>query len=119
MDVDDDGGVNDDTTDMASSLAGFHEWIGAVACGCEGGDVVEDGDAGDAVTVGEAHRWEGLLTPRMVRSALEFCIDKVAGGDVPWAAVTSWGFPEDPTQAGLETTFAVLPGGRYLMFSDS
>ena len=55
----------------------------------------------------------------MVRSALEFCIDKVAGGDVPWAAVTSWGFPEDPTRAGLETTFAVLPGGRYLMFSDS
>ena len=117
MDVDDDGGVNDDTdTDVASSLAGFHEWIGAVACGCEGGDVGEDGDA---VTVGEAHRWEGLLTPRMVRSALEFCIDKVAGGDVPWAAVTSWGFPEDPTRAGLETTFAVLPGGRYLMFSDT
>ena len=67
---------------------------------------------------------EGLLTPRMVRSAVEFCADLVDSGRYPWAVVTSWGFPEDPTRApGAsdcgELTFAVTPGGRYLLFADS
>ena len=66
----------------------------------------------DILVVAEAHRWEGLLTPRMVRSAVEFCADLVDSGRYPWAAVTSWGFPEDPTRApGAsdcgELTFAV------------
>ena len=110
---------------------GFHEWIGAVAAGVgreawvgtAGDQEAWVGTAGDDV-VAEAHRWEGLLTPRMVRSAVEFCADAVDSGWYPWAAVTSWGFPEDPTRApgasGCgELTFAVTPGGRYLLFADS
>ena len=133
MDADDDGDGDEKSApgygydgdgydgDVASRLAGFHEWIGAVAAGI--GREAGVGAAGDRV-VAEAHRWEGLLTPRMVRSAVEFCADLVDSGRYPWAAVTSWGFPEDPTRApGAsecgELTFAVTPGGRYLLFADS
>ena len=141
-----DGDDGDDCGDVATRLAGFHEWIGAAAAGVgreawvgtagdqeawvrRRGSTAGDqeawvgtagdqeawvGTAGDDV-VAEAHRWEGLLTPRMVRSAVEFCADAVDSGRYPWAAVTSWGFPEDPTRApgasGCgELTFAVTPG---------
>lgn len=130
-DADGDGDDGDDCGDVATRLAGFHEWIGAVAAGVgreawvgtAGDQEAWVGTAGDDV-VAEAHRWEGLLTPRMVRSAVEFCADAVDSGRYPWAAVTSWGFPEDPTRApgasGCgELTFAVTPGGRYLLFADS
>mmetsp|Transcript_4457 Transcript_4457/g.18401 ORF Transcript_4457/g.18401 Transcript_4457/m.18401 type:complete len:130 (-) Transcript_4457:1266-1655(-) len=113
------GADDDDDADLASRLAGFHEWIGGVAAGFG-----REGPGGGDRVVAEAHRWEGLLTPRMVRSAAEFCADLADSGRYPWAAVTTWGFPEDPTRApgasGCgELTFAVTPGGRYLLFADS
>lgn len=38
----------------------------------------------------ELHRWEGLLCPEQVWSAVEFAASRVRGGHVPWAAVSAW-----------------------------
>ena len=64
-------------------------------------------------------------------------------GSVPWAALTAWGFADDPTRSGLgsgggggggvrgrrggegpgadggadDITFVVLPGDRYILYT--
>ena len=120
-------GVSDGGEDAAAALASFHEYVGMISCGCDvGGDVVE------------AHRWEGLLGSRRVEAALSFCRDAVNGGAAPWAAVTAWGFADDPSAEkaggcaarsgmmshrrgggglGDDITFVVLPGDGYVMYS--
>ena len=125
MDADDDGDGDESapgvgTTGTSRCAAGFHEWIGAAAAGIGPGA----GSGPRATARRRGAPVEGLLTPRMVRSAAEFCADLADSGRYPWAAVTTWGFPEDPTRApgasGCgELTFAVTPGGRYLLFADS
>jgi hypothetical protein len=130
-----DGG-EDASEDAAAALASFHEYVGAISCGCDVG--------GDAV---EAHRWEGLLGPRRVEAALSFCRDAVTAGAAPWAALTAWGFADDPSAEwaggkvkggkggnaprsgmrshrgggggwGDDITFVVLPGDGYVMYSN-
>lgn len=49
------------------------------------GVALEDGWA-------ELHRWEGLLCPEQVWSAVRFAAGRVRGGHVPWAAVSAWGW---------------------------
>jgi hypothetical protein len=168
-DGDGDGGGDGDGDggdgDVSGELIDFHEWVGAVSCGCVGEVLREEtkggskqqqqqqqqqkaakpDDGGGAV---EAHRWEGLLLPSHAGSALDFCRDAVDAGRVPWAALTLWGFADDPTPrspsgggggggrgksgkigqgggggrggpdgGGDDLTFLVLPGDRYVMFS--
>jgi len=169
----DEDGVGVQGVDMVShELIDFHEWVGAVSCGCVGRILREETRQTQNLSTGskgpkvhtecsedskrpqksttpeteamEAHKWEGLLLPSHAASALDFCRVAVDTGGAPWAALTLWGFADDPappTRAnggargkggtcggggggqgaggggGDELTFLVLPGDRYVMFS--
>ena len=109
METGDEDGDGDGEWDVSSELIEFHEWVGAVSCGCTGeilreetlqgstkkhkqtasepppeetrGGVGGDGGVGGATL--ETHRWEGLLLPSHAERALDFCrgvVDAGAGG---------------------------------------
>jgi len=83
-------GEEDGQGDVADELIEFHEWVGAVSCGCVGREqcerqskdakntsakVIDHGDTGGGGGGGgggsssvEAHRWEGLLLPSHVEA---------------------------------------------------
>lgn len=125
----------DDARDAAEALEAFFDWLGELTLGWSGeedadGDVNGVGAAGEGANVKRAatRRWEGLLTPGYVDRALAFCRRAVRDGKAPWAALTTWGFADDPSResgaggdggfpAGDHLTFVVLPGDRYVMFS--
>ena len=81
----------------------------------------------------ERHRWEGFFVPDDVIAALAFCRRVVAGGAKPWAALTAWGFPDDPSRdtaldtggdggglgGGEHVTFVVVPGDGYVMYTQT
>lgn len=142
-------GSNDDeddayaspTENAAESLSLFHEWLGKLSsvgnsgtqtsppCVCGGEKDVSDRDDPSFV---EKHRWSGFMNPNQTRSALSFCRALVKDGTFPWAAVTTWGFPDDPSRfavplngggevtaiGGAEhVTFVVVPGDGYVMYT--
>ena len=97
----------DDARDAAEALEAFFDWLGELTLGRSGEDDA-DGDvrgvdvAGEGAKVGFAatRRWEGLLTPGRVDRALAFCRRTVRDEKAPWAALTTWGFADDPSREG-------------------
>ena len=71
--------------------------------------------------------------PDDVIAALAFCRRVVAVGAQPWAALTAWGFPDDPSRdtaldaggdggglgGGEHVTFVVVPGDGYVMYTQT
>lgn len=111
------------------TLSDFHEWLGEVSC-AETAEV--RGTAAGTSRV-ERHRWEGFFVPDDVIAALAFCRRVVAVGAQPWAALTAWGFPDDPSRetaldaggdggglgGGEHVTFVVVPGDGYVMYTQT
>ena len=74
-----------------------------------------------------ALRWRGMLAPSAVHGLLMEAVAMVERGDVPWAALTVWGFADAPVSWGLQEhrftlggaendyVVVVLPGGRCLL----
>tara|TARA_B100000767_G_C19679225_1_gene498800 strand:- start:56 stop:1159 length:1104 start_codon:yes stop_codon:yes gene_type:complete len=115
--------MDDDTApDIAETLSTFHEWLGKVCCG-----KYNEGDGDFAI---ETHVWSGFLIPTQTTRALQFCREQVRDGK-PWAAMTTWGFPDDPSggnkmdgggnlgglQGGGHVSFVIVPGDGYVMYT--
>ena len=111
------------------TLSDFHEWLGEVSSA----ETAEVQDAAAGTSRVERHRWEGFFLPDDVIAALAFCRRVVAGGAKPWAALTTWGFPDDPSRitaqdtggdrgglgGGEHVTFVVVPGDGYVMYTQT
>ena len=111
------------------TLSDFHEWLGEVSCA----ETAEARGAAAGTSRVERHRWEGFFVPDDVIAALAFCRRVVAGGAKPWAALTAWGFPDDPSRdtaldtggdggglgGGEHVTFVVVPGDGYVMYTQT
>jgi hypothetical protein len=115
------------------TLSEFHEWLGEVSCAETGLGVRGEGAGTEIRGNVERHRWEGFFVPDDVIAALFFCRRVVAGGAKPWAALTAWGFPDDPSRdtavdaggdggglgGGEHVTFVVVPGDGYVMYTQT
>jgi hypothetical protein len=128
-----DGNPSPSACDHRATLSAFHEWLGEVSRGEEiDGESVAGSDQTDArERAVERHRWEGFFVPDQTLRVLSLCRQLVLVGAKPWAALTTWGFPDDPSRetpfdrggdrgdvgGGEHVTFVVVPGDGYVVYT--
>eukprot|EP01083_Nonionella_stella_P131773 400584_1 len=122
-----------------STMRELYDWLGLVSCRCEESLASLNDRSDEARTFISAfacpslqigapgralsHRWRGMIPSGAPSGKLAEARSLVDSGQVPWAALSVWGFPDSPVSwTPNEHTFTlsgdngwtwiVLPGGR-------